>query len=104
MCGDNGLGGQRRIYRVAKITAYLELLALIISGSIICMNIMNLSLIVLIGITALWVFIIVVEDFGISLENYWLVLLCGIFRIVILTGTSVVPIALSSYYQENTGA
>ena len=104
MCSDGGLGGERKIYKVAKFTAYVELLALLISGSIMCTKIMNLSLIVLIGITALWVFIIVVEDFGISLQKYWLVLCCGIFRILILTGTSVVPIALASYYQENTGA
>jgi hypothetical protein len=89
--------------KVARILTLLELVVLVIGGSVIATFLLNTSLLILVIITSVWLFIIFIEDLVLTSRSYWLLVGIGGVRLALLTGVSIVPIILAPYYSENTG-
>ena len=90
--------------KFANWLSLLEIFALVIGGSVICVYALNTSLLLLITITLVWMSIIFLENLALSGSSSFLFLvIIALFRIVVLTTLCLVPIIMASYYSKNIG-
>ena len=71
-------------------------------GSVLATFMMNSSLMVLILVTVSWLFVIFAENCAIQFASYYALLFIGGFRLIALTGVSVVPIVLAPYFSDDS--
>ena len=57
---------------------------------------------ILILVTVSWLFVIFAENCAIQFASYYALLFIGGFRIIALTGVSVVPIVLAPYFSDDS--
>jgi len=90
--------------KLANWLSLLEILALVIGGSLICVYAMNTSLLLLIALTLVWMSIIFLENLALNgASSYLFLTIIALIRIVVLTALCLVPIILASYYSKNIG-
>ena len=63
---------------------------------------MNSSLMVLIIVTVSWLLVIFAENCALQFASYYALLFIGGFRLIALTGVSVVPIVLAPYFSDDS--
>jgi hypothetical protein len=71
-------------------------------GSVLATFMMNSSLMVLILVTVSWLFVIFAENCAIQFASYYALLFIGGFRLIVLTGVSVIPIILAPYFSDDS--
>ena len=93
-----------RCSRLYKLDANAEISTTITGtqGSILATFMMNSSLMVLILVTVSWLFVIFAENCAIQFASYYALLFIGGFRLIALTGVSVVPIVLAPYFSDDS--
>ena len=89
--------------KLANFLSFLEILALVIGGSLICFYVLNTSLLLLIALTLCWTTIIFLENLALSGESYGFLIFVATIRILVLTSLCIVPIVLASYYSKSFG-
>ena len=91
--------------KLANCLSILELLVLVIGGSLMCVYVFNTSLLILIILTLLWLLVIFLENLALSsgCNITFLYIIAG-FRMFGLTSICVIPIVLASYYSQTFGA
>ena len=88
--------------KIAQILSVVEILALFIGGSILASFMMNSSLMVLILVTISWLVVVFAESCAIQFASHCYLLFIGGFRLIALTGVSVVPIILAPYFSDDS--
>ena len=89
--------------KLANFLSILELLALVIGGSLMCAYVFNTSLLILIILTLVWLVVIFLENMAINSNSHIFLYIIGGFRMIGLTTVCVIPIILASYYSQTFG-
>ena len=88
---------------LANYLSILELLALVIGGSLMCAYVYNTSLLILIILTLLWLVVLFLENIAINSNSHIFLYIVGGFRMIFLTSLCIIPIILASYYSQTFG-